>query len=309
MNLAVDLAPHHKQQLQLRNPVMTGSGTFSNGIELAKHFEIDALGAVVSKGTTLRTRRGNSTPRTIETPSGMINAIGFQNIGVGALMRNIAPTWARWNVPAIVNVMGESVEEYGTLAKRLDGVDGVSAIELNVSCPNVDVGGLEFGQDPKTAAEVVSEAIRNTSLPLLVKLTPSITDIRPVVEAVTNAGAHAITVANTIPALAIDIEKRQAEIANGFGGLSGPAIRPITLRLVWQAASVTSLPIVASGGIANGKDAIEFLMAGATAVQVGTANFLDPRAPWRVLEELTDWCKTHEIQDVREIIGVAHHVD
>ncbi len=309
MDLRVDLAPHHKLQLQLRNPVMTASGTFSNGLELAKQFDIDALGAIVSKGTTLRPRRGNATPRTVETPAGMINAIGFQNIGVGALTRNVAPTWARWEVPAVVNVMGDTVEEYGVLAKRLDGVAGVSAIELNVSCPNVEVGGLEFGQDPYTAAQVVTEAARYTSLPLLVKLTPSVSDIRPIVEAVADAGAQAITVANTIPALKIDIETRRPAIANAFGGLSGPAMRPIAVRLVWQAASVTSIPIVASGGIVSGEDAIEFLMAGATAVQVGTATFLDPEAPWRILRELTEWCESHGVQHVGELIGAARRVE
>lgn len=309
MDLSVDLAPHHKLQLQLRNPVMTASGTFSNGLELAKQFDIDALGGIVSKGTTLRPRRGNATPRTIETPAGMINAIGFQNIGVGALTRNVAPTWARWDVPAVVNIMGNTVEEYGVLASRLDGVAGVSALELNVSCPNVDHGGLEFGQDPHAAAQVVTEAARNTSLPLLVKLAPAVTDIRPVVEAVADAGAQAVTVANTIPALAIDIERRRPAIANGFGGLSGPAIRPIALRLVWQAASVTSIPVVASGGILSGEDVVEFLMAGATAVQIGTATFRDPEAPWRILRELTTWCEDHGVDEISELIGAARHVE
>jgi len=309
MDLRVDLAPHHKLQLQLRNPVMTASGTFSNGLELAKRFDIDALGGIVSKGTTLRPRKGNATPRTIETPAGMINAIGFQNIGVGALTRNIAPTWARWEVPAVVNIMGNTVEEYGVLASRLDGVAGVSALELNVSCPNVDHGGLEFGQDPHAAAQVVTEAARNTSLPLLVKLAPAVTDIRPVVEAVADAGAQAVTVANTIPAIAIDIERRRPAIANAFGGLSGPAIRPVTLRLVWQAASVTSIPVVASGGIMSGEDVVEFLMAGATAVQVGTATFRDPEAPWRILRELTAWCEDHGVTDIHELIGAARHVE
>jgi dihydroorotate dehydrogenase (NAD+) catalytic subunit len=309
MDLRVDLAPSHKLQLQLRNPIMTASGTFSNGLELAKQFDIDALGAIVSKGTTLRPRRGNATPRTVETPAGMINAIGFQNIGVGALIRNVAPTWERWDVPAVVNVMGDTVEEYGVLARRLDGVAGVAALELNVSCPNVDVGGLEFGQDPYTAAAVVTEAAQNTSFPLIVKLTPSVSDIRPIVEAVADAGAQAITVANTIPALKIDTEQRRPAIANAFGGLSGPAIRPIAMRLVWQAASVSTIPIVASGGIVTGEDVVEFLMAGATAVQVGTATFLDPEAPWRILRELTDWCEAHGVEHVGELIGAARRVE
>ncbi|MBT5772801.1 MAG: dihydroorotate dehydrogenase [Dehalococcoidia bacterium] len=309
MDLSVNLAPRHKLELQLRNPVMTGSGTFSNGTELAKHFDIDQLGGIVSKGTTLRPRRGNPTPRTIETAAGMINAIGFQNIGVGALIRNVAPVWARWNVPAIVNIMGDNVAEYGVLAQRLDGIDGVAALEVNISCPNVDAGGLEYGQDPTMAAQVVQEVARHSSLPMIVKLTPSVSDIRPIVEAVSDAGAHAITVANTVPALAIDIDKRRPFIPNAFGGLSGPAIKPIALRLVWQAASVSSIPIVASGGIISGTDAVEFLMAGATAVQVGTATFLDPEAPWRILRELTEWCETNSVTEIGELIGAARRTE
>jgi dihydroorotate dehydrogenase (NAD+) catalytic subunit len=309
MDLSVDLAPRHKRELRLRNPVMTASGTFSNGLELARRFDIDALGAIVSKGTTIRPRHGNQTPRTVETAAGMINSIGFQNIGVGALIRNVAPIWARWEVPAIVNIMGDTIEEYGVLAERLDGVAGVAALEVNVSCPNVDAGGLEFGQDPDAAARVVEATVRSTSLPLIVKLTPSVSDIRPIVEAVTHAGAHAITVANTIPALAIDIERRQPVIPNAFGGLSGPAIKPIALRLVWQAASVATIPIVASGGMMSGVDAVEFLMAGASAVQVGTATFLDPEAPWRILRELTEWCEAHGVERIGDIVGAARRVD
>lgn len=309
MDLSVNLAPRHKLELQLRNPVMTASGTFSNGTELAKRFDIDQLGAIISKGTTLRPRRGNPTPRTVETAAGMINAIGFQNIGVGALIRNVAPIWARWDAPAIVNIMGDTIGDYGVLAQRLDGVEGVAALEVNISCPNVDAGGLEYGQDPTMAAKVVQEVARHSSLPMIVKLTPSVSDIRPIVEAVADAGAHAITVANTVPAMAIDIERRRPVIANAFGGLSGPAIKPIALRLVWQAASVSSIPVVASGGITSGTDAIEFLMAGATAVQIGTATFLDPEAPWRILRELTQWCEANNVNQIGELIGAARRTE
>ncbi len=305
MDLSVNLAPHHKLELRLRNPVLTASGTFSNGTEIAKHFDVGELGAIVSKGTTVRPRRGNPTPRTVETAAGMINAIGFQNIGVGALIRSVTPIWARWEVPAIVNIMGDNIGEYGTLARRLDGVEGVSALEVNISCPNVDAGGLEYGQDPLAAAAVVSEVARHSSLPMIVKLTPSISDIRPIVESVADAGAHAITVANTIPAMAIDIERRCPVIPNAFGGLSGPAIKPIALRLVWQAAQVSPIPIVASGGIWTGGDAIEFLMAGASAVQVGTASFVEPEAPWRVLRELSEWCDSHGVDAIDELVGAA----
>ena len=309
MDLSVNLAPHHKLELRLRNPVMTASGTFSNGIEIGKLFDLDALGAIVSKGTTLQPRRGNPTPRTVETPAGMINAIGFQNIGVNALISTIAPVWERWSVPAIVNIMGYTLEEYGTIAARLDGVPGVTALEVNISCPNVEAGGLEFGQDPHAAAAVVREVAGATSLPFLVKLTPSVADVRPIAEAVAQAGAHAITVSNTIPAMAIDAKRRRPVIANGFGGLSGPAIKPIVIRNVFLAASVVDIPIVASGGIMSGLDAIEFVMAGATAIQVGTATFLDPEAPWRILREFEQWCRDEGVQRIDEICGVARRVD
>jgi dihydroorotate dehydrogenase (NAD+) catalytic subunit len=309
LDLRVNLAAHHKVELPLRNPIMTASGTFSNGLEMARHFDVDQLGAIVSKGTTLRPRRGNPTPRTVETPAGMINSIGFQNIGVSALIQEVAPVWARWSVPVVVNIMGDTVDEYGLLAARLDGVPGVAALEVNISCPNVEVGGLEFGQDPRLAGEVVREVARNTSLPFLVKLTPSVADIRPVTDAIAQAGAHAITVTNTIPALAIDVKRRRPVLATVFGGLSGPAIKPIALRNVYLASSVTDLPVVASGGAMSGLDAVEFILAGATAVQIGTASFLDPEAPWKCLRELEAWCEAEGVRSIDEIRGAARRMD
>ena len=309
MDLSVNLAPHHKVELLLRNPVMTASGTFSNGIEFASHFDLDALGAIVSKGTTMQPRRGNATPRTVETPAGMINAIGFQNIGVNALISTVAPVWERWAVPAIVNIMGYTLEEYGLLAARLDGVPGVAGLEVNISCPNVEAGGLEFGQDPQHAAAVVREVAAATSLPFLVKLTPSVADIRPIAESVARAGAHALTVSNTIPAMAIDVKRRRPVIANGFGGLSGPAVKPIAMRNVYLSSSVVDIPVVASGGIMTGLDAIEFVMAGAAAIQVGTATFLDPEAPWRILAEIEAWCAANGVQHLDDIRGVARRSD
>ena len=309
MDLSVNLAPYHKLELRLRNPVMTASGTFSNGIEIGKHFDLDALGAIVSKGTTIQPRRGNPTPRTVETPAGMINAIGFQNVGVNALIATVAPVWARWSVPAIVNIMGYTLEEYGMLAARLDGVPGVTGLEVNISCPNVEAGGLEFGQDAHHAAAVVREVAGATSLPFLVKLTPSVADIRPIAEAVARAGAHAITVSNTIPAMAIDVQRRRPMIANGFGGLSGPAVRPIAVRNVFLSSSVVDIPVVGSGGIMTGLDAVEFVMAGASAIQVGTATFLDPEAPWRILRELEEWCRAEGVHSLDEIRGIARRAD
>lgn len=309
MDLSLTLAQHGKQELYLANPVMTASGTFSNGLEMAKRFDIERLGAIVSKGTTLRPRKGNPVPRTVETSSGMLNSIGFQNIGVGALIKQVAPVWARWDVPAIVNIMGESVEQYGRLAERLEGVPGVAALEVNISCPNVDEGGMEFGQDPRAASDVLREVAANTSLPLIAKITPSVADVRPIVEAVVDAGAHAVTVQNTVPGLAIDIERRQPVLGTVFGGLSGPAIKPIALRNVYLASSVTEAPIIASGGVMSGRDAVEFLMAGACAVQVGTASFLDPEAPWTILRELEAWCEAEGVARLDEIVGVARRRD
>ncbi|MDA1239749.1 MAG: dihydroorotate dehydrogenase [Chloroflexi bacterium] len=309
MDLTVNLAPRHKIELRLRNPIMTASGTFSNGIEMSRHYDVEALGAIVSKGTTLRPRRGNDTPRTVETAAGMINSIGFQNIGIGALVREVAPIWARWSVPAIVNIMGETLQEYGQLAQRLEGVPGVAGIEVNVSCPNVEAGGMEFGQDPRQAAAVVREVAAHTSLPQIVKLTPNVADIRPIAEAVQAAGAQAVTISNTIPAIAIDVKRRQPVLGRIFGGLSGPAVKPVTLRNVYQAAGVIDIPITASGGAMTGIDVVEFIMAGATAVQIGTATFLDPAAPWRILEEFTAWCEAEGVSSVEEIRGVARRRD
>jgi dihydroorotate dehydrogenase (NAD+) catalytic subunit len=309
LDLGLTIGRGGKQELRLKNPVMVASGTFSNGIEFAKRFDVDALGGVVSKGTTLLARRGNPQPRTVETASGMINSIGFQNIGVGALIAEVAPVWSRWQAPVLVNIMGNTVAEYGQLAERLDGVDGVAGLEVNISCPNVAVGGMEFGQDPEQAAAVVREVRRHTALPFAVKVTPSVADIRPIVEAIEQAGGDAITVMNTIPALAIDVRRRQPVLATTFGGLSGPAIKPVALRFVYLAASVTTLPILAAGGVSSGLDAVEFIMAGASAVQVGTATFREPEAPWRVLSELTAWCEDEGVQTLDEIVGAARRRD
>ncbi|MYB42836.1 MAG: dihydroorotate dehydrogenase [Chloroflexi bacterium] len=309
MDLSLTIGRGGKQELLLRNPVLTASGTLSNGIEFARRFDIDALGGVISKGTTLRPRRGNPQPRTVETPAGMINSIGFQNVGVGALIRDLAPAWARWDTPVLVNIMGDTVREFGRLAERLEGVPGVAGLEVNVSCPNVEVGGMEFGQDCDLTAEVVAEVRRSTTLPFAVKLTPSVTDIRPFAEVCEQAGADALSLINTVPATAIDIERRRPAIATIFGGLSGPAIKPIALRSVYLAASVTSLPIIASGGVMGGRDAVEFLMAGASAVQVGTATFTDPAAPWRVLDELREWCEAEGVGRLDEIVGAARRRD
>jgi dihydroorotate dehydrogenase (NAD+) catalytic subunit len=305
LNLAVELAPRRKQGLPLRNPVMTASGTFSNGLEATKIFDIERLGAIVSKGTTLRPRPGNPQPRTAETASGMLNTIGLQNIGVEALIRDVAPIWATWRVPIIVNIAGETVEEFGELAARLDGVPGVSGLELNVSCPNVAVGGMLFGQDPREAAAVTRTVTRKTTLPVIVKLTPNVTDVVAVAQAVADAGADAICLINTVQGMAIDVRSRRPVLSTVFGGLSGPAIKPIALRMVYQVAGAVDVPIVGCGGIRSGDDAVEFIMAGATAVQVGTATFANPRAPLEVLEGMERWLAQAGVEEIGQLVGAA----
>jgi len=303
-DLAVVLAPRGKHGLALRNPVMTASGTFGNAVEFAGAVDVGRLGAIVSKGVTLRPRTGNPTPRTVETPAGMLNSIGLQNIGVDALIRDVAPVWATWAVPAIVNIAADRVDDFAELAARLDGVAGVAALEVNISCPNVD-NGLEFGADPAGAAAVTRAVRRRTGLPLIVKLTPNTGDIAGVARAAEEAGADALCVANTLLGMAIDVRRRRPVLARGRGGLSGPAIRPVILRMVWDVAGATSVPIVASGGIATGNDALQYVLAGATAVQVGTASFREPAAPLRVLDELTAALPTLGASSLREMTGAA----
>ena len=304
MNLNVELAPGHKSGLPLANPVMTASGTFGNGLDYVKVFDIQRLGAIVSKAVTLRPRRGNVQPRIVETAGGMINSIGLQNIGLEAILRDVAPVWATWRVPVVVNVAGESVGDYAELARRLDGVPGVSGLELNVSCPNVE-DGLEFGADPRAAAEVTAAVRRRTILPVIVKLTPNVTDIVAMARAVVDAGADAITLINTFPAMSIDIELRRPVLGWGSGGLSGPALKPIALKMVYKVAAAVDVPIIGCGGITSGEDAVEYLMAGACAVQVGTATFRNPRAPLDVLEGLEAFMRDHAVEDVHDLIGAA----
>ena len=305
VNLAVDLFPGHKRGLSLANPVLAASGTFANGLEYSKILDIQRLGAIVSKAITLRPRRGNAQPRIVETAGGMLNSIGLQNIGIEAILKDVAPVWATWRVPVIANIAGESIADYAELARKLDGVAGVSGIEMNISCPNVE-SGLDFAVDPRAAAEVTYAVRRETQLPLLVKLSPNVTDLVSIASAVVDAGADALTLINTFPAMRIDIEARRPALGWGSGGLSGPALRPIALRLVYQVASaLPNIPIVGCGGVMSGDDAVEFLMAGASAVQVGTATFLNPRAPLDVIEDLEAFLRRQGIEDVREIIGAV----
>jgi len=305
MNFSIQLAPKHQTGLLLANPVMTAAGTFGYGTEYSQIFDIEKLGAIVCKGTTLEPRDGNPQPRLAETASGLLNSIGLQNIGVNALIKQKAPLWASWRVPVIVNIAGETINDYAQLASQLDGVAGISAIEVNISCPNIKAGGAEFGANPKSAAEVTASVKAATSLPILVKLTSNNSNIVKVAMAVAEAGADAISLINTLKGMAIDITKRRPRLGNITGGLSGPAIKPVALYMVYEVAGAVELPIIGCGGIATGSDAIEFIMAGASAVQVGTANFTNPRAPLDVLEGIEQFMKKEGINNLADLIGTA----
>jgi len=305
MNLATQLAPKHHSGLLLANPVMTASGTFGYGTEYSHLFDIQQLGAIVCKGTTLEPRDGNPQPRLAETACGVLNSIGLQNIGVNALIKEKAPTWASWRVPVIVNIAGETIDDYAQLASKLDGVAGVSAIEVNISCPNIKAGGAEFGANPESAAEVTAAVKAATSRPILVKLTPNTSDIAKIAMAVAEAGADAISLINTLRGVAIDIANRKPLLGNITGGLSGPAIKPVALYMVYEVAGAVEVPVIGCGGITTANDAIEFFMAGASAIQVGTASFTNPQAPLDILEGIEQFMKKEGIEDITELIGAA----
>ena len=307
MNLSVQLAPKHPEGLLLANPVMTASGTFGYGTEPNYPFDIQKLGAIVGKGTTLEPREGNPQPRLAETAGGMLNSIGLQNIGVNTLIKEKAPIWTSWRVPVIVNIAGETVEEYARLASQLEGVAGISGLEVNISCPNVKAGGAEFGANPDSAAEVTAAVRKASSRPILVKLTPNASDIAKVAVAVAEAGADAISLINTLKGMAIDITRRRPLLGNITGGLSGPAIKPVALYMVYEVAGAVDLPVIGCGGIATASDALEFIMAGASAIQVGTASFTNPRAPLDILEGIEEFMQKEGIDDIVELIGAARH--
>ena len=304
MNLAVQLAPHNPRGLLLANPVMTASGTFGYGTEYDHLFDIQSLGAIVCKGTTLEPRAGNPLPRIAEFPGGILNAIGLQNIGVEALIQEKAPVWAAWQVPVIVNIAGNTVEQYALMAEKLDNVPGISGLEVNISCPNVKSGGVEFGTTAAGAALVTAAVRKATTLPVWVKLTPNTADVIGIARAIVEAGADALVLINTLKGLAIDIKTRRPVLGNITGGLSGPALKPVALRIVYEVSVVLPhIPIIGSGGILTAEDAIEFFMAGATAVQIGTANLIDPAAPARITAGIREYLTREEINDVRELTG------
>ena len=292
---------------------MTAAGTFGYGVEYAKIAEIHRLGAIVCKGTTLHARAGNEQPRTLETASGMLNAIGLQNPGVRAVLKKYAPTWAGWQTPVIVNIAGETIEEFVALAEIIEGVGGVggvAGIEVNVSCPNIRAGGAVFGADPRAVADVTAAVRRATTLPIIVKLSPNSGDARPTAIAAAASGADALSLINTITGMSIDTRKRRPALANATGGLSGPAIKPIALRMVYEVAcelrsAYPAVPVIGIGGIGNTNDALEFLMAGASAIQVGTMNFVNPRAGVEIIQGIEAFLQQEGVSSVTEIIGAA----
>ncbi len=311
-DLTVELAPGHPRGLRLRNPVMTASGTFGYGDEYARVADIQRLGAIISKGTTLHPRVGNAALRVVETPAGMLNAIGLQNPGIDELIAQRAPRWAQWTVPVIVNIAGETLQEYVALATKLEGVPGVAGIELNISCPNLRAGGSVYGSDTEIAAETTAAVRQASSLPLIVKLSPNVPDLRPLARAVAEAGANAVSLINTITGMKIDIHTRRPMLANVTGGLSGPAIKPIALRMVYEVAQALRegvngrpVPIIGIGGICAIEDALEFIMAGATAIQLGTINFVNPGAGLEIIAGLETFLRRQSLTSLQPIIGAA----
>jgi dihydroorotate dehydrogenase (NAD+) catalytic subunit len=304
-NLEPDLSVDLGRGLVLANPILVASGTFGYGIEYGDVVEVDRLGAICCKGTTLHPRIGNITPRVTETPGGMLNSIGLQNPGVDAVVEKYAATWTGWKTPVIVNVAGESVGDYVEVVRRLDGVPGVAGIELNISCPNVGRGGLQFAIDAGAAGEVTAAVRRATDLALLVKLSPNVADVRPIARAIADAGADALTAINTLSGIAVAPSRSKPLLGNIYGGLSGPAIKPVALRIIYEVSQVVDIPVVAIGGVTELADVLDFLAVGAVAVQVGTAIFADPTLPVRLVDELAGECRRRRLGSYADLIGTA----
>lgn len=293
--------------LELKNPVMTASGTFGYGIEFADFIPLDGLGGIIVKGTTLRLREGNDYPRMAETASGMLNCVGLQNKGVDYFCEHIYPQIKDIDTNMIVNVSGSSPDDYAECASRIDALDRIPAIELNISCPNVHDGGMAFGVTCAGAASVVRAVRRRYSKTLIVKLSPNVTDVADIARACEAEGADSVSLINTLMGMSIDIERRCSRLSIGTGGLSGPAVKPVAVRMVWQVARAVGIPVIGLGGIMTAADAIEFIMAGATAVQIGTANFIDPTVTIKVRDGIDSWLDAHGCRSVAEIIGAACH--
>jgi len=297
-DLSVELGP-----LRLTNPVLTASGTFGYGLEFEPFLDLGRLGGLVTKGLSPRPRQGNPPPRIVETPAGMLNSIGLQNVGVDAFVQDKLPELRRYRTAVIANVFGETEAEYVEVCSKLDQADGIAAIELNVSCPNVEKGGMIFGNDPVALSRVTRACRDATSLPLIVKLSPNVTDIRDTARGAADGGADILSLINTFVGMAVDVERRRPVLARGSGGLSGPAIRPLAVWLTWQVHQAVKLPLIGMGGIVDARDALEFILAGASAVQVGTANFIRPDASMRILDGLEQYLVQHGIASVRELVG------
>ncbi len=289
--------------LELKNPVMTASGTFGYGTEYADFMDISRLGAIIVKGTTLAPRQGNPYPRMAETPSGMLNAVGLQNKGVDYFVDHIYPEVRKIGTAIIVNVSGSCIDDYVQTASIINTLDDIPAIELNISCPNVKQGGMAFGVNPESAAQVVSAVRKAYDKTLIVKLSPNVTDITEIARAVEGAGADSVSLINTMLGMAIDAEKRRPILSTVTGGMSGPAVKPVALRMVWQTAKAVKIPVIGLGGICSATDAIEFLLAGASAIQIGTANFIDPSISEKVVDGIADYLERHGFSSVQEIIG------
>jgi len=290
-------------RLTLKNPVMTASGTFGYGEEYSGYVDLNRLGAIVVKGLSLQPRPGNPPPRIMETTGGMLNAIGLQNIGVDVFIEEKLPFLRKHDVAVVANIYGESYAEYQKVARKLNSVKGVHALEVNVSCPNVKKGGLSFGSDPRIAALVTRKVKEETDLPVIIKLTPNVTDITAIAVAVEKAGADAVSLINTLTGMSVNLKTRTPHLKNITGGLSGPAIKPVALRMVWQVVKCVSIPVIGIGGIMNAGDALEFMVLGARAVQVGTANFVNPHATTDILEGMQEYLRYNNIKDVNEVIG------
>ena len=290
-------------QLELRNPVMTASGTFGYGLEFADFFPLEELGGIIVKGTTLHSREGNDYPRMVETASGMLNCVGLQNKGVDYFCSEIYPQIKDVNTNMIVNVSGSSLDDYAECAARIDSLEKIPAIELNISCPNVKLGGMAFGVTCEGAASVVKAVRARYHKTLIVKLSPNVTNVADIAKAVEAEGADSVSLINTLMGMAIDIEKRRPILSIATGGLSGPAVKPVALRMVWQVAKAVKIPVIGLGGISNAHDAIEFLLAGATAIQIGTANFIDPAVTIKIRDGINDYLDRHGCKSVTEIIG------
>ena len=292
--------------LELKNPVMTASGTFGYGTEYADFMNISRLGAIIVKGTTLNPRQGNPYPRMAETPSGMLNAVGLQNKGVDYFVDHIYPEVRKIDTNIIVNVSGSCIDDYVQTASIINTLDDIPAIELNISCPNVKQGGMAFGVKPESAAQVVSAVRKAYDKTLIVKLSPNVTDITEIARAVEDAGADSVSLINTMLGMAIDAEKRKPILSTITGGMSGPAVKPVALRMVWQTAKAVKIPVIGLGGICSATDAVEFLLAGASAIQIGTANFIDPSISEKVIDGIADYLQRHNFNSIQEIIGALN---